>query len=74
MSAELRDLTDDGQPRHTTGADGHAGSGWERDCLTCKEMADKARAKHASTTRSQSLIVTVHEGGTRWGTTGGPDE
>ena len=22
MSAELRDLADDGQPRHTTGADG----------------------------------------------------
>lgn len=54
--------------------DGHAGSGWERDCLTCKEMADKARAKRTSAARSRSLILTVHEGGTSWGTTGGPDE
>ena len=37
-------------------------------------LMHKARAKRASSVRSRSLVVTVHEGGTRWGTTGGPDE
>ncbi len=48
--------------------DGHAGSGWERDCLVCKDMADKRRARRSG--RTQGLIVDVTRTGTHWGTTG----
>ena len=49
--------------------DGRASAGWERDCLVCKEMADKARrAKRAG--RATQLIVDVTESGTHWGTRG----
>ena len=49
---------------------GHSYSGWERDCLVCKDMADKARA-HRTSGRSRGLVVDVTATGTHWGTTGG---
>ena len=38
MSAELRDLTDDGHPRHTLGADGHC-----RHCRTTQQKGKETQ-------------------------------
>ncbi|XCB29556.1 hypothetical protein RQN30_10185 [Arcanobacterium hippocoleae] len=46
---------------------GRHGSGWERDCLVCKRMADKARASNFAG-RNQQLIVDVASSGTVWHT------
>lgn len=50
---------------------GHSWSGWERDCLVCKHMADKRRAKNCADRQHQQLLVDVTQSGTHWGTTGG---
>ena len=42
MSAELRDLADDGQPRHTIGADGH--------CRFCHTTGADGRCRPCHTT------------------------
>ena len=48
---------------------GRHGSGWERDCLVCKDMADKARAARRS--RNQQLLVDLTSAGEHWTTKGG---
>ena len=46
---------------------GRHGSGWERDCLVCKDMADKTRHTNSSG-RNQALLVDVSASGTHWTT------
>ena len=48
---------------------GRHGSGWERDCLVCKDMADKARAARRG--RNQQLLVDLAAAGEHWTTKGG---
>ena len=50
---------------------GRHGSGWERDCLVCKDMADKARRKNGAA--NQGLVVDVSAAGTHWTTKGGTE-
>lgn len=53
---------------------GSHGSGWQRDCLICKDMADKARM-HKTGRRGSNVMVTVTRHGTGWisGHSGGKD-
>ena len=46
----------------------HSWSGWERDCLVCKDMADKERA--AKRGRNQQLLVDITASGEHWTTRG----
>ena len=48
---------------------GHGSAGWERDCLVCKEMANKARCKTRN--RNQQLVVHVTAAGDHYNTRGG---
>ena len=41
----------------------------ERDCLVCKDMADKARAARRG--RNQQLLVDLTSAGEHWTTKGG---
>ena len=41
------------------------GSGWECDCLVCKNMANKTRRTNSSG-RNQALLVDVSASGTHW--------
>ena len=47
---------------------GRHGSGWERDCLVCKDMADKERAARRG--RNQQLLVDLTSAGEHWTTKG----
>ena len=45
---------------------GRHGRGWERDCLVCKDMADKSRIRMKKNVTGRNITVTVTKTGTHW--------
>lgn len=54
---------------------GSHGTGWERDCLVCKDMNDKSRVRMGRNVKGRNVTITVTATGTHWnsGTPGGKD-
>lgn len=54
---------------------GRHGRGWERDCLVCKDMADKSRIRMGRNITGRNVTVTIGKNGTRWnsGSPGGKE-
>lgn len=54
---------------------GRHGRGWERDCLVCKDMADKSRIRMGRNIKGRNVTITVNRNGTHWnsGSSGGKE-